>query len=72
VAAVTPRRESTESMAREAIAYVRQWYDESIFPPRPKGPHTEVYDAEAAAVARLTCDNILLEFEHRLDYEGRP
>lgn len=53
-------------IAREAIAFVREHYDESIFPPRPKGRHTEVYDGEAAAVARLTCDNILAEFNKRL------
>lgn len=46
---------------RGVISDVRAHYDESIFPPRPAGPHTEVYDGEAAAVARLTCDNILRE-----------
>jgi hypothetical protein len=46
-----------------AIANVRKWYDESIFPPRPKGRHTEVYDGEAAAVARMTCDNITRELD---------
>lgn len=51
--------------AEEAIAYVRSFYDESIFPPRPKGPHSEVYDGEAAAVARLTCDNIARELAER-------
>lgn len=55
-----------ERAAREAIAYVRRWYDESIFPPRPEVPHTEVYDGEAARVARLTCDNILRELDERL------
>ena len=57
---------SVEEVAREAIADVRRWYDESIFPPRPPGVHTEVYDGEAAAVARLTCDNILRELNERL------
>lgn len=52
--------------ATEAIAYVRSHYDESIFPQRPEGPHTEVYDGEAAAVARLTCDNIRRELNERL------
>jgi hypothetical protein len=56
-----------ERAALEAIMSVRRWYDESIFPPRPPGPHTEVYDGEAAAVARLTCDNILREFRERLE-----
>lgn len=46
---------------RDATKYVRSFYDESIFPPRPQGPHSEVYDAEAASVARLVCDNILRE-----------
>ena len=50
-----------------AIRHVREHYDESIFPARPKGPHTEVYDGEAAAVARLTCDNILQEIVRRLN-----
>lgn len=49
-----------------AIADVRRWYDEAIFPPRPPGPHTEVYDGEAAAVARLTCDNIKREIQAQL------
>lgn len=49
-----------------SIAYTRAFYDEAIFPPRPRGRHSEVYDAEAAAVARLTCDNILREFRKRL------
>ena len=52
--------------AKEAIAEVRRWYDERIFPPRPPGRHTEVYDGEAAAVARMTCDNILREYENRV------
>lgn len=60
---------SAEDVARAAIAYVREHYDESIFPPRPKGPHSQVYDGEAAAVARLICDNILREFERRLSEE---
>jgi len=56
-----------EVAARTAIAHIRQHYDESIFPPRPKGPHTQVYDGEAAAVARLICDHVLEEFERMLD-----
>lgn len=31
-------------------------------PPRPPGPHSEMYDGEAASVARLTCDNVTREF----------
>jgi hypothetical protein len=58
--------DGTVEMAEAAIAAVRQWYDESIFPPRPPGRHSEVYDGEAAVVARLTCDNILREFRERL------
>lgn len=61
---------STEDVFRESIAYIREHYDESIFPPRPKGVHTEVYDGEAAAVARRTCDNILREFNRRM--KGEP
>lgn len=53
-------------LTEDAIAAVRRWYDESIFPPRPPGIHTEVYDGEAAVVARLTCDNILRQFRERL------
>jgi hypothetical protein len=60
---------STEVAARGAIAYIRAHYDEAIFPPRPKGPHSEVYDSEFAACARLICDNILREFERRLAEE---
>jgi hypothetical protein len=58
---------SADEIARDAIAYVRRHYDERIFPPSERGrPHSDVYDGEAAAVARLTCDNILREFEERL------
>lgn len=53
-------------IALQAVDYVRNHYSEDIFPPRPKGPHTEVYDGEAAAVARLTCDNIRREILERL------
>lgn len=60
---------SAEDAARSAIAFVREHYDESIFPPRPKGPHTEVYNAEAAAVGRMVCDSILREFEKRMKDE---
>lgn len=55
--------EFVQAMAKRAIGDARRWYDESIFPPRPPGPHSEVYDGEAAAVARLTCDNVLREFD---------
>jgi hypothetical protein len=57
---------NAEEAARTAIAHVREHYDEAIFPPRPKGPHTEVYNSEFAACARLTCDNVLAAFERFL------
>lgn len=51
-----------KGLTEAAIREVRLHYDESIFPPRPPGPHSEVYDGEAASVARLTCDNVTREF----------
>jgi hypothetical protein len=65
-APIAIEHDRARAAAIDAIAYVRRWYDESIFPPRPPVPHAEVYDGEAAAVARATCDNILREFEARL------
>lgn len=61
----TTRRDPRQT-ALEAIDYVRNFYSEDIFPETPDKPHTEVYDAEAASVARLTCDNIRREFLERL------
>lgn len=61
-----------KAIAERAISDVREHYDESIFPPRPKGPHSEVYDGEAAAVARLTCDNTLHEFHALYNQTERP
>lgn len=65
------RDEGAVEMAREAIAYVRRHYDEGIFPPPLPGVrNAEVYDREAAAAARLTCDNILREFNERLSEQA--
>lgn len=61
------RKLNVRQVAEDAIAYTRAYYDEEIFPPRPPGRHSEVYDGEAAAVARLTCDNILREFRKRME-----